>query len=108
MDNKIVEFPAREPLAEAAEVEEMRASLLAVRDDRAAMQQVVMLAERAADIVNEIGKKITEADRQSLLWHLSLIHTLAAERKGWITPLCSLPRFNPPDGAALPRRASSV
>jgi hypothetical protein len=64
----------REPLAE---VEEMRASLLAVRDDRGAMQRVIMLAERAANIVKEIGKKITEADRQSLLWHLSLIRELA-------------------------------
>jgi hypothetical protein len=98
MDNKIVEFPAREPLAE---VEEMRASLLAVRDDRGAMQRVIMLAERAANIVNEIGKKITEADRQSLLWHLSLIRELAVVPGRGIVPLCSLPKFDrEPDGAA--------
>jgi hypothetical protein len=88
MDNKIVEFPTREPLAE---VEEMRASLLAVRDDRGAMQRVIMLAERVADIIGEI--EISDADRQSLLWHLSLIHELAVDRKRGITPLCSLPRF---------------
>jgi hypothetical protein len=99
MDNKIVEFPAREPPAEAAEVEEMRASLLAVRDHRAAMQRVIMLAERAADIVNEIDK-IGEADRQSLLWHLSLIRELAVVPGRKITPACSLPRFDPPPGAA--------
>jgi hypothetical protein len=101
MDNKIVEFPAREPPAEAAEVAEMRKSLLAVRDDRAAMQRVVMLAERAADIVNEIGKKITEADRQSLLWHLSLIRELAVLPRSEIVPACSVPRFDrDPPGAA--------
>jgi hypothetical protein len=71
-----------------------------VGDDRAAMQRVVLLAERAAGIVNEIGKKITEADRQSLLWHLSLIRELAVVPGRGIVPLCSLPRFNPPDGAA--------
>jgi hypothetical protein len=88
----------REPLAE---VEEMRASLLAVRDDRGAMQRVIMLAERAANIVKEIGKKITEADRQSLLWHLSLIRELAVVPGRKITPACSLPRFDrDPDGAA--------
>jgi hypothetical protein len=74
----------------------------AVRDDRAAMQRVVVLAERAANIVNETGKKITEADRQSLLWHLSLIRELAVApgSKRGIVPLCSLPRFDPPPGAA--------
>ena len=97
MDNKIVEYPAREPLAE---VEEMHKSLLAARDDRAAMQRVVMLAERAAGIINEVGKKITEADRQSLLWHLRLIRELAVVPGRKITPACSLPKFDPPDGAA--------
>jgi hypothetical protein len=97
MDKKIVEFPARGPPAEVAE---MRKSLLAVRDDPAAMQRVVMLAERAADIVNEIGKKITEADRQSLLWHVSLIRELAVDRKGGIVPLCSLPKFPRDDPGA--------
>jgi hypothetical protein len=88
MDSNIVDFPAPEP---PTEVEEMRKSMLAVRDDRDAMQRVVMLAERIADIIGEI--KIKGEDRQSLLWHLSLIHELAAERKGGITPGCVLPRF---------------
>jgi hypothetical protein len=103
MDNNTIKFPARDPPAEAAERAEMRAALLAVRDDRAAMPRVIMLAERAANIVNEVGKKITEADRQSLLWHLSLIRELAvvprSDRRG-IVPACEFPRFDPSDGAA--------
>jgi len=87
MDN-VVELP---PRGEREELERMRKSLLAVRDDRDAMQRVVLLAERVANIIGEI--KIKGEDRQSLLWHLSLIRELAAERKGGITPLCSLPRF---------------
>src|SRR5258708_6157838 len=98
MDDKIVEFPARELPAEAAEVAEMRASLLAVRDEPHAMaprklvqsprklvqSRIVFLAERIADILDQV--EISDADRQSLLWHLSLIRELAADRKGGITP----------------------
>jgi hypothetical protein len=87
MDN-VVELP---PRAEREELEGMRKSLLAVGDDRDVRQRVAFLAERVADILSEI--EISEADRQSLLWHLSLIRELAVERKGGITPLCALPKF---------------
>jgi hypothetical protein len=98
MDN-VVEFI---PGGERGEVFEMRKSLLKVDSDRDAMARIAFLAERIADIINEIAEidGIEVQDRQSLLWHLSLIHTLAAERKGGITPLCSLPRFDrDPPGA---------
>jgi hypothetical protein len=85
----VIEFPAR---GERGEVMEMRASLLAVEDDGAAMARVVMLAERVADIIGEIAE-IAEADRYSLLWHVSLIRELAVKREGGITPGCVLPRF---------------
>ena len=95
MDN-VVEFI---PGGERGEVFEMRKSLLKVDSDRDAMARIAFLAERIADIIDEIDE-IGVQDRQSLLWHLSLIHTLAAERKGGITPLCSLPRFDrDPPGA---------
>jgi hypothetical protein len=98
MDN-VVELP----LAEREELEEMRKSLLKVDSDRDVMARVVFLAERIADIIGEIDE-ISGADRQSLLWHLSLIRELTADqREQKLTPLCSLPRFNrdhPPDGAA--------
>jgi hypothetical protein len=98
MDTNIVVFPLRGRLADVAEVAEMRTWWLKVRDDRKAMQRVAMLAERVADIIDQIDE-INVSDRQSLLWHLSLIHDLATPRG--ITPLCSLPRFRPdPEGAA--------
>ena len=91
----VVEFPPRD--AELAEVAEMRAGWLKVRDDSQAMQRVGMLAERVADIIGQI--KITDADRQSLLWHLSLIRELACGRGP--VPLCSFPRLrkDPPDAS---------
>jgi hypothetical protein len=124
MDNNIVEFLPRE---EREELADMRVYWLAVRDDRDAMARIAFLTERVADILNET--EIADADRQSLLWHLSLIRELAAprsdrdvrkpeltgatctdqldapediepKRKPKLKPLCSLPRFNPPDGAA--------
>jgi hypothetical protein len=107
LDN-IIEFPARAPLteaaeaAEAAEVAEMRASLLTVRSGHDVMQRVALLAERVVDVVNEIDE-IADADRQSLLWHMSLIRELAVPRsdRSGITPLCKFPRFDrDPDGAA--------
>jgi hypothetical protein len=98
----VVEFI---PGGERGEVFEMRKSLLKVDSDRDAMARVVMLAERVSDIIGEIDE-IGVQDRQSLLWHLSLIRELAVvpdrkviEAKRKITPLCKLPRFNPPDDA---------
>jgi hypothetical protein len=80
------------PRAEREEVEEMRKSLLKVRDEPHAMTRVAFLAERIADIIGEI--EISVQDRLSLMWHLSLIRELAAPRSdGKIKPLCSLPRF---------------
>jgi hypothetical protein len=107
--SEVVEFPARD--AETAEVAEMRVGWLKVRDDSQAMQRIAKLAERAADILDEV--EISAQDRLSLLWHLSLIRELTVERKGGITPLCelpltplcSLPRFKKPTPA--PRNASS-
>jgi hypothetical protein len=95
MDNNIIEFLPRE---EREELADMRAYWLAVSDDRDVMGRVAKLAERVADILNET--EIADADRQSLLWHLSLIRELAVKREPGIKPLCKLPRFNPPDGAA--------
>jgi hypothetical protein len=119
MDN-VIEFL---PLGEREEVEGMRKSLLTVTDEPHAMTRVAFMAERIADIINEINE-ISVQDRQSLLWHLSLIRELAAptelrkpevqsvqvapiesgddvepERK--IKPGCTLPRFDrDPPGAA--------
>jgi hypothetical protein len=70
-----------------------------VGDDRAAMARIVFLAERISDIIDEIDQ-ISVQDRQSLLWHASLIRELAVDRKGGITPLCSLPRFPRDDPGA--------
>jgi hypothetical protein len=101
MDNNIVEFLPREEREELA----MRAYWLAVSDDRDAMGRVAKPAERVADVIGEIDE-ITDADRLSLLWHVSLIRELAVPRSGQrkrkhqLKPLCSLPRFDPPDGAA--------
>jgi hypothetical protein len=74
---------------------------------RPAMAQIVFLAERVADIISKIDEisTISDADRQSLLWCLSLIRELAAERKEGLTPGCVLPKFpraedRDPDGAA--------
>ena len=99
MDNVVI-LPMRGPLAEAAELAEMRAYWLAVRDDRDAMGRITELAERVADILDQV--KIKGEDRQSLLWHLSLIRELAVDRKGGIEPLCKFPRFDrdPDPGAA--------
>jgi hypothetical protein len=72
MDHNVIQFL---PRGERGEVAEMRKSLLAVRDDHAAMQRVVMLTERVAAILDEIT--LTGADRQSLLWHVSVIRELA-------------------------------
>jgi hypothetical protein len=98
MDN-IIELM---PRAEREEVAEMRKQLLKVDSDRDAMQRVAFLAERIADILDQA--EIAGGDKQSLLWHLSLIRELAVDhREQKIKPLCSLPRFNrdhPPDGAA--------
>ena len=84
---------------ERGEVAETRQQLLDVRDEPHAMTRIVFLAERIADILDQA--KISDADRQSLLWHLSLIREIAVEPKRQITPLCSFPRFDrDPDGAA--------
>jgi hypothetical protein len=95
MDNNVIEFI---PLGERGEAVEMRKALLNVSDEPHAMTRIVFLAERIADILDQV--EIADADRQSLLWHLSLIRELAVDRKRGIVPLCSLPRFDPPPGAA--------
>jgi hypothetical protein len=100
MDN-VVEFI---PGGERGEVFEMRKSLLKVDSDRDAFARIAFLAERIPDILAEVDG-ISDADRQSLLWHLSLVYELAQprsehNRKRKIKPGCVLPRFNPPDGAA--------
>jgi hypothetical protein len=100
--DNVIEFI---PLGERGEVVEMRKSLLKVDDEPHAMaprelvqSRIVFLAERIADILDQV--EIADADRQSLLWHLSLIRELAVDRKRGIVPLCSLPRFDPPPGGA--------
>jgi hypothetical protein len=89
------------PRAEREELEGMRKSLLMVTDEPHAMTRIAFLAERIGDIIGEINE-IGLQDRQSLLWHLSLIRELAVPRSdGKITPLCKLPRFDrDPPGAA--------
>jgi hypothetical protein len=97
MVDNVIEFI---PLGERGEVAEMRKSLLAVRDEPHAMTRIAFLAARIADIIGEINE-ISDAGRQSLLWHLSLIRELAVVPGRKITPACSLPRFDrDPDGAA--------
>jgi hypothetical protein len=94
----VVEFI---PGGERGEVFEMRKSLLKVDSDRDAMARIAFLAERIADIIGAIDE-ISVQDRQSLLWHLSLIRELAVDqREQKIKPLCKLPRFDrDPPGAA--------
>jgi len=95
--DKVVEFI---PGGERGEVFEMRKSLLKVGSDRDAMARVAMLAERVVDIINEIDE-ISDADRQSLLWHISLVYELAQPRSdGKLTPGSVLPRFKKPDPGA--------
>lgn len=80
------------------ELAEMRCSLLAVLDDHEARERIALLAERVADILGDLYE-ITDRDRQSLLWHLSLIRELAINGP---QPLCGLPRFRkdpPPDAS---------
>ncbi len=90
----------RERLTECAEVDEMRASLLAVRSRRQAVDRIRLLAERAAAIVDEMT--VDDADRVSLLWHLSAIRELACDSR---EPVCALPHKRsdsprrPPDDA---------
>jgi hypothetical protein len=69
VDTNVVELRRR---AKREEPKGMRKSLLAVGDDRDVRQRVAFLAERVVDILSEIA--ISEADRQSLPRHLSLIH----------------------------------
>jgi hypothetical protein len=98
VEYNVVEFI---PGGERGEVAEMRKALLTVTDEPHAMTRVAFLAERIADIINEIDE-ISVQDRQSLLWHTALIFELAQPRSdGKITPLCKLPRFDrEPPGAA--------
>jgi hypothetical protein len=97
MDN-VIEFI---PGGERGEVYEMRKALLDVRDEPHAMTRIAFLAERVADILAEVAE-IGVQDRQSLLWHLSLIRELSAPRSdGKLKALCKLQRFDrDPPGAA--------
>jgi hypothetical protein len=56
----------------------MRKSLVKVTDEPHAMTRIAFLAKRISDILDQV--EISDADRQSLLWHISLVYELAQPR----------------------------